>query len=168
VHDLPLGGYRVTARSAGLNSSAESVLLVQGSSNVHVTLRLTAAGLVDGFVLDHRGQPAEGLLVTIEDRRTRARKRRAVDATGLFVVHDVTRRRVPDLLRPPTRPLVPPGSSPSARRRCAGRGAPAPHGDLRVAVRDAGGAGIAEAVVTGSARRKARPAERPAGRRAAG
>jgi hypothetical protein len=150
VPDLSLGGYRVSARSAGLNSTIESVLLVQGSSNVHVTLRLTAAGLVDGFVLDHRGQPAEGLLVTIEDRRTRARSSATVDASGQFVLHDVTDGEYRILFGAPTRPLVPPGDfsfrAPTLRW-------PEVHlpatGDLRVAVRDANGAGIAEAFVSG-------------------
>ncbi len=149
--DLPLGGYRVSAELPGLNSSAESVLLVRGSSDVHVTLRLAPSGLVDGFVFDHRGQPAVGLLVTIEDRRTRARTSTTVDATGMFVVRDVIDGEYQIFFGMAMRPLLPVGDFrfraptlrwPEVRLPVTG--------NLRIAVRDASGAGIAEAVVAGS------------------
>jgi len=149
--DLPLGGYRVTAEMPGLNSSAESVLLVRGSSDVHVTLRLAPSGLVDGFVFDPNGKPAQGLTVTIEDRRTRARSTTTVDATGMFVVRDVIDGEHQIFFGAPTRPLVPVGTFtfraptlrwPEVRLPVTG--------NLRVAVRDASGAAISEALVTGS------------------
>lgn len=149
--DLPLGGYRVYAEAAALNSTRVPALLARGSSDVHVTLRLAPAGLVDGFVFDHAGRPAEGLRVTLESRRTRERAVAEVDAAGTFVLRDVVDGEYQIFFGAPERPFVPPGDlvfkAPTLRwpeTRLP------PTGAAAVTVRDARGAHILDAEIVGS------------------
>lgn len=149
--DLPLGGYRVYAEIAGLNSTSASVPLVRGSSDVYVTLRIARAGIVDGFVFDDAGAPAEGLVVTIESVRTRARTSAEVDATGAFVLRDVVDGDYHIDFGPVERPLVPRGQftfkAPTLRWRETRL---LPTGSARIAVVDARGIRIQDAEVQGS------------------
>ncbi|MCY2960141.1 MAG: carboxypeptidase-like regulatory domain-containing protein [Planctomycetota bacterium] len=149
--DLTLGGYRVLAEAPGLNSTSAAALLVRGSTDVHVTLRLVRAGLVDGFVFDSAGRPAEGIAVTIESRRTRARSAVEVDATGMFVARDVVDGEYQIFFGAPERPLVPPGDftfrAPTLRWRETRL---PPTGTALVQVRDARGSTILDANVEGS------------------
>lgn len=149
--DLPLGGYRVYAEIAGLNSTSASVPLVRGSSDVYVTLRIARAGIVDGFVFDDAGAPAEGLVVTIESVRTRARTTAEVDATGAFVLRDVVDGEYHIDFGPVERPLVPRGQftfkAPTLRWRETRL---PPTGSARISVVDARGLRILDADVQGS------------------
>lgn len=73
LEHVKLGGYRVRAEAAALNSSSADVLLVQGSSDQCVELRFSPAGWLDGSVVDSQGRPAEGVHVTLVESTTRAR-----------------------------------------------------------------------------------------------
>lgn len=63
--DLPLGGYDVRARAEGMNSLPLAVLLQRGSPDPYVSLELTPAGTLSGFVVDAELAPLEGLAVTL-------------------------------------------------------------------------------------------------------
>jgi len=149
--DLPLGGYRLHADMAALNSSRVDTLLARGSSDVFVTLRIARAGLVDGFVFDHAGRPAEGLEVTLESARTRARTTVKVDATGAFLLSGVVDGEYQIHFGVPDSPLVPPGNlkfrAPTLRWRETRL---PPTGAARIEVRDARGAAILDAEIVGS------------------
>lgn len=152
VGDLPLGGYRVRAVAAGLNCVPASVLLVRGSADVFVTLRLAASGLVDGFVLDDAGAPAEGVLVTIEDQATHDTGSTLSDAGGGFLLLGVVDGEYTIRFGDPESPLVPPSAftfrAPSLRWRETRL---PPTGSALVSVRDAEGTAVADAEVLGSA-----------------
>jgi hypothetical protein len=152
VGDLPLGGYRVRAVAPGLNSVPASVLLVRGSSDVFVSLRFAASGLVDGFVLDDAGAPAEGVRVTIEDQATHDRESQVTDAGGGFLFRGIVDGEYTIRFGDPESPLVLPGAftfrAPTLRWRETRL---PPTGSALVRVRDAAGRAVPEAEVLGSA-----------------
>lgn len=65
VEDLPLGGYEVSARAAGMNGIPEPVLLyslagredLPGAKFAYLTLKMTPAGFLDGSIVDDGGVP---------------------------------------------------------------------------------------------------------------
>ncbi|MBL8863320.1 MAG: carboxypeptidase regulatory-like domain-containing protein [Planctomycetes bacterium] len=149
--DLPLGGYRASAEAPALNSSRVSVLLVRGSSDVFVSLRLSPAGLVDGFVLTHAGAPAEDLAVTIENAASRARAETRVDAAGLFLFEGVVDGDYTIAFGDPEAPLLARGTftfrAPTLRWRETHL---PPAGAALLRVVDAAGLAVAGAEILGS------------------
>jgi len=148
---VPLGGYRVRAEAAGLNSTEQAVLLERGSSDVFVTLALRPAGLIDGRVLAADGSPAEGLAVTLEPADTQVRRHASVAANGMFVFREVTDGAYRLWLGPPESPLFPPADivfqAPSMR--LSDRTLP-PTGAIDVVTVDARRQPVAGAEITGS------------------
>ena len=63
--ELPLGGYDVRARAEGMNSLPIAVLLQRGNPDPYVSLQLTPAGTLSGFVVDGELAPVEALAVTL-------------------------------------------------------------------------------------------------------
>jgi len=152
VAGLPFAGYRVHAEAPNSNGARVSVLLVRDAPEANVTLRLAPAGFVDGMVFDDAGRPAEGLVVHIENERSRTRARGIVDATGLFIVRDVLDGEYEIRFGEWDAPLVTPGEftfrAPSLRwpeTRLP------PTGSLVVHVRDEEGRGIGGLAIAGSA-----------------
>ncbi len=84
VENLHLGGYRVRAEAAAMNSSAADVLLVKGSPDQFVELALSPAGWLDGSVLDAQGLPAEGVEVQLVETTTHARLQTKTDPAGAY------------------------------------------------------------------------------------
>lgn len=84
VENLRLGGYRVRAEAAALNSSSADVLLVKGSPDQAVELALSPAGWLDGSVVDARGAPAEGVVVQLVETQTKARLETQTDQAGAY------------------------------------------------------------------------------------
>jgi hypothetical protein len=150
VSDLPLGGYRVRAEAEGLNSSEEAALLVRGSADVFVSLVLRPAGLIDGFVLDSGGMPAQGLEVVLEHLATRARRAETVDGAGQYVFRDVVDGEYRLLFGATERPFEQSGDirfrAPTLRWREVRL---PPTGALRLTVRDERGTLIPDAAVSG-------------------
>lgn len=150
VQNLSRGGYRVRAEAAGLNGGEESVLLVQGSSDVYVTLEFRRAGFVDGRVFDANDAPAEGLEVVLESRSTRVRQTTRVDASGMYVFHDVLDGGYTIFFGSPSSPTLPAAEivfqAPSLRFRDQKLG---PTGTLVVSVQDERGVPVGEADITG-------------------
>jgi hypothetical protein len=151
VEDLPLGGYRVRAEAAALNSTSAPVPLVRGASDVFVTLYLAQAGLVDGFVFDHAGHAAEGFPVTLESTRDKSRTCVEVDGAGAFVARGVVDGEYRIFFGEPDAPLVEPETfafrAPTLRWPATNL---PPTGSARITVRDAHGAPVFEAKIVGS------------------
>lgn len=151
VDDLALGGYRVSAEVPSLNAASAPALLVRGQPDAHVTLRLARAGFVDGFAYDASGAAAEGLVVTLENARTRARTTTEVDATGMYVLRDVVDGDYAITFGPAESPLVPRGElafkAPSLRWKETRL---PPTGSARVRVVDDDGATIVDAEIAGT------------------
>lgn len=152
VQDLPLGGYRVRAEALGLNSSRASAPLARGASDAQVTLYLSRAGIVDGFVFDHEGRAAEGLAVRIENTRTHDVDQVDVDATGMFLARDIVDGEYTIAFGSREAPLVAPQGftfrAPSMRwpeTRLP------PSGSARIRVVDTNGVPMLDAEVLGSA-----------------
>ncbi len=148
--DLPLGGYRVRAETDAANSSEEAVMLVRGSADVFVTLVLRPAGLLDGFVRDARGGPAEGLEVVLERDDSRLRRTAIVDASGMYALRDVIDGQYRLYFGAPERPLL---SVRELTFRAPSMRVPEAHlpetGNLLLAVHFAGGAPVDGAEVSG-------------------
>ena len=115
VADLPMGGYRVYAKAAGLNCSPQEVTLFKvegyehlpGRDHVHVQLRFARAGFMDGSVLDAEGQPAEGLSITMERSTTGERRSTETTPAGMFSFRDVVDGAHRIYFGDPNRPLIP-------------------------------------------------------------
>lgn len=67
IEDLPLAGYIVRVQSPGMNSLSCDVLLVRGAEDQFVQPQFSAAGLLEGSVLDSSGIPADGVTVRLGD-----------------------------------------------------------------------------------------------------
>lgn len=150
VEHIPLAGYRVRIEAAGLNSTAENVLLVRGSESVFVTLRLSPAGFIDGRVLASDGAPADGVAVVLESRATGVRSAQSVNADGSYMFRDVLDGEYRLYVGVPESPLLPPGDvafrAPSLRFRDLTL---PPTGTLVVETRAETGASIADVEITG-------------------
>jgi hypothetical protein len=106
VPDLPLAAWQARAEARGLNSTRADVLLVRGSADAHVVLRLDPPGLIDGELVDARGAPAEGVLVVLEAGR--ARREARSDHLGLWRFDEVVDGACTIWIGPPEAPLVRP------------------------------------------------------------
>ena len=84
VENLNLGGYRVRAEAAALNSSSADVLLVKGSPDQFVELAFSASGWMDGSVVDANDRPAEGLVVQLVESTTRSQITHTTDPAGAY------------------------------------------------------------------------------------
>jgi hypothetical protein len=107
--DLPLGGYDVHAEARGMNGRKRSVLLVKHSPDQRVDVSLTPAGVLDGRVQDERGQPVEGITVTLTSDEG-IRMGAVTDALGFYAFDEVLDGEYTLAVGAPEGPLVPPKS----------------------------------------------------------
>tara|TARA_R110002126_G_scaffold4409_42_gene23353 strand:+ start:42636 stop:43742 length:1107 start_codon:yes stop_codon:yes gene_type:complete len=112
--DLPMGGYRVTARAEGLNATGHEVMLFglkeapnNGVSHVHVVMQLRPSGFARGSVLDSLGSPAEGVQVTIGEVEGTKRWRTTTGIDGWWRIDELLDGRYRVWIGPPTQPFVP-------------------------------------------------------------
>jgi hypothetical protein len=148
VEDLPLAAWQVRVEARGLNSTRADVLLVRGSPDAHVVLRLDPPGLVDGELVDADGQPAEGVLVVLEAHGERRETRS--DQRGMWRFDEVVDGTHRLWTGPPEAPLLQPVeldfAAPSLR---APRRQLPVCGALELEVLEPGGAPVVDAQVSG-------------------
>ncbi|MFT5052606.1 MAG: hypothetical protein ACI8QZ_004042 [Chlamydiales bacterium] len=115
VTDLPLGGYDVSARSAGMNGNPVPVLLytvagrpdLPGARYSYVILDLTPAGFVDGSIVNGRGMPVGDLPVSLTSPKTHEVLETTTDPAGNFIFPLVLDGEYEILFGDPDRPLRP-------------------------------------------------------------
>lgn len=148
VPDLPLAAWQVRVEARGLNSTRADVLLVRGSPDAHVVLRLDPPGLIDGELVDAAGEPAEGVLVVLEAHGERREARS--DQRGAWRFDEVVDGLHRIWTGPPEAPLLQPlevdFAAPSLR---APRRQLPVCGALELEVREPGGAPAVDARITG-------------------
>jgi hypothetical protein len=84
VEDLPLAGYDLVAKAAGLNALPAPVLLERANRDPYVTLQFYPAGFVAGRLLDAAGLAADGVRVTLVDEARGMSSERSTDLSGRF------------------------------------------------------------------------------------
>jgi hypothetical protein len=114
ARDLPLGGYRVTARAEGYNATAHEVLLYRlaeapnaGKMQVHLMMHFRPAGTLVGSVLDAEGLPAEGVPVTVGATTSNERWTATTDISGIWRLPGLVDGRYQVWVGAVTKPLVP-------------------------------------------------------------
>lgn len=108
VPDLPLAAWQVRAEAPGLNSTRADVLLVRGSADSHVVLRLDPPGLIDGEVIDADHAPAGDLLVVLERDSDKSRRETRTNAAGWWRFDDVVDGSYTVWFGRPEQPLLQP------------------------------------------------------------
>lgn len=148
VPNLPLAAWQVRAEARGLNSTRADVLLVRGSPDAHVVLRLDPPGLIDGELVDAEGRPAEGALVVLEAHGERREARS--DHRGLWRFDEVVDGTHRVWIGAPEAPLLQPlevdFAAPSLR---APRRQLPTCGGLQIEVLEPGGAPAVDAEISG-------------------
>ena len=155
VRDLPLAGYDVSARAAGLQGVAYPVLLDRATPNPFINLRLSPAGFVTGRILDHDGLPAEGVPITLlelPDNRVRPAE---TDAAGIYRIEPVVDGAYELLIGHASSPIL--SERRSLRVSAPGLSVPdmelPPLAELEILVQDTNGTALVDAVVRGSGNR---------------
>jgi hypothetical protein len=112
--DLPMGGYRVTARAKGLNATGHEVMLFSlkeapnnGVTHVHVVMQLRPSGFARGSVLDSTGIPAEDVLITVGEAEGTKRWKTRTGIDGWWRIDELLDGRYRVWVGPTTKPLVP-------------------------------------------------------------
>jgi hypothetical protein len=114
-HDLPLAGYRVWARAAGLNCRGQEVLLFKlegqehlpGVSHKHLMLRFQRAGMLDGVVRDVNGVALVDLPVFVDETSGDWRAEVRTNGAGAWRVDGLLDGKYQVSLGSRTRPLQP-------------------------------------------------------------
>lgn len=107
VRDVPLGGYDVSGRAARFNGQVLPVLLEPGNEHPFVNLLLVPAGTLEGRVLDARGEPAEGVAVTLFGTPESIAGEATTDTAGVFRFAELPDGAYELLVGKPTAPLLP-------------------------------------------------------------
>lgn len=107
VPGVPLGGYDVCAEAPGFNGQVLPVLLEPGNEHPFVNLHLVPAGSLEGRILDARGDPAEGVPVTLFAVSDNAAIEARTDAAGIFRFEKLADGAYELLVGKATAPLVP-------------------------------------------------------------
>lgn len=107
VKDLPLGGYEVRVEAPGMNSRPSVALLTPVSAHPYLIVSVSPTGFIDGFVIGGNSLPAEGLLVTLEERKSKERVETRTRGDGMYRFEDVKDGEYVLYVGPPEDPLVP-------------------------------------------------------------
>jgi hypothetical protein len=117
LFDLPMGGYTVRASAESMSSLGVEVMLFKlaeqphlpGMDRVHLSLVMMPRASLDGVVLDHWGQPAAEVLVTLQRKGGPERREARTTFSGLWRFQDLEEGtwivRVGPFLRPLVEPL---------------------------------------------------------------
>jgi len=108
VEDLPLGGYEVRIEAPGMNSRPSVALLTPVSAHPYLVVTVSPTGFIDGFVLGGNSLPAEGLLVTLEGRKSKERVETRTRGDGMYRFEAVADGEYLLYVGPPEDPLVTP------------------------------------------------------------
>ena len=116
LFDLPMGGYTVRASATGQSSLGVEVMLFKladhpelpGMDRIHLALVLEPRATLDGVVLDHLGQPAPDVLVTIQRKGAPERREARTTFSGLWRFNDLEEGTWVVRAGPFQRPLVEP------------------------------------------------------------
>lgn len=106
--DLPLGAYEITVQAPGIHTVAARVLLRKPVTDQYVTLRASAAGFVQGRVVDERGTAVADVPVVLEAVPSGERRATSTDAGGGYLFDDVADGLYRVLVRDPERSLATP------------------------------------------------------------
>ncbi len=107
VRDVPLGGYDVRGEAERFNGQVQPVLLEPGNEHPFVNLLLVPAGTLEGRVLDARGEPAEGVVVTLFGTSESIAGEAWTDASGVFRFEELADGAYELLVGKATAPLLP-------------------------------------------------------------
>lgn len=110
ISDLPLAGYDLMPRAAGMNGRRHPVLLERNNDNPYVTLQLHPAGFILGRVVDHEKLATAGLEVTLQALTREGVFETRTDTIGNYRFDDVLDGEYRLVFGPLTSPLLPPQS----------------------------------------------------------
>jgi len=115
VTELPLGGYDVSARAAGMNGTPLPVLLysvagrpdLPGAKYSYLILNMSPAGFVDGSVVNSFGRPVADLPVALISKKTQDVLETTTDPAGNYIFPVVLDGEYEILFGDPNGPLRP-------------------------------------------------------------